>query len=326
MWRSADCHHGACRKARRGPRWCCPGLRIGSLRQVGFVAILIAVPATGYARPSLEKPYPLRCLMDDSNDLNPWLYTAMLTGRGGELGDARARTVELVAWLVSSDPDDLSSERINSQNARVREWMDRHPDGVRYCFELDAIHQDLDWLLSEWDTDVRTRYRDQPDLMRNAIVYHLHNYHYRVYAYREKVAQLLNACLSLGLGEREVNAERVLAAMGSSLEYRAIRDMFSGLINDEKVKVIVERRNLIAHRALLVYESGKATWKIVTAGRRAQEYFEIGGLGGEAELFGNLEEFHRQDSQKLREATSFLNEFRYGLTKSLSQLALQSNA
>jgi hypothetical protein len=28
--------------------------------------------------------------MDDSNDLSPWLYTAMLTGSGGDLGDLRA--------------------------------------------------------------------------------------------------------------------------------------------------------------------------------------------------------------------------------------------
>jgi hypothetical protein len=264
--------------------------------------------------------------MDDSNDFNPWLYTAMLTGRGGELGDARAFAVELVDWLVSGDPDDLNPQKINNQTVRVRDWMDRHPDGLMYCFELDAIHQDLGWLLSEWDADVETRYNDRPDLMRDAIVYHVHNYHYRVHAYREKVAQLLNGCLSLGLSDREVNAERVLAAMGSNREYRPIHDLLSGLVNDQKVKAIVERRNLISHRALLVYKSGKAKWHIVTAGRRAQEYFEIGGLGGEAQLFVNLEEFHRQESQKLREVTSFLNGFRYDLTKSLTQLALQSNA
>lgn len=56
--------------------------------------------------------------MDDSNDLNPWLYTAMLTGRGSELGDAQAFAVELVAWLVSGDEDDLNPQTINSQKAQ----------------------------------------------------------------------------------------------------------------------------------------------------------------------------------------------------------------
>ncbi len=208
-----------------------------------------------------------------ANDLNPWLYTAMLT----EFGDGRAWAIEHLARFVST-PDDTNPQSIDSENARVREWMARRPDGVRYCFELDAIHEDLDWLLSELDTDVDVRYKDQPDLMRNAVVYHTHNYHYRIHAYREKVAQLLNACLDLGRSAREVNAERVLEAIGGNIEHRTIHGLLSGLINDEKVKAMIERRNLIAHRALLVYKSGKRRWQIVTAERRAQEYFDIGGL------------------------------------------------
>ena len=265
--------------------------------------------------------------MEDSGDLDPWLYTAMLTGRGGVLGDGRAFAVELSAWFVSTAPDDLSPpQNINSENARVREWMDRHPDGVRYCFELDAIHEDLDWLLSEWDTDVGIRYNNRPDLMRNAVVYHVHNYHYRVHAYREKVAQLLNACLDLGRSDSEVHVARVLKAIGSNPEHRAIHDLLCGLINDKNVKAIVERRNAIAHRALLVYESGKGTWQVVTAERRAQEYFDTGGLSQETQLFVNLDDFHRQESQTLREVTSFLKGFRYDLTRSLRQLALMSSA
>jgi len=231
--------------------------------------------------------------VDDSADLNPWLYTAMLTGGGGELGDARAFAVEVVHWLVSTETDDLSPQNINSENARVREWMNRHPDGVKYCFELDAIHEDLDWLLSEWDTDVGVRYNNRPDLMRNAVVYHVHNYHYRVHAYRDKVAQLLNACLDLGQSERKVNAESVLKAIGRNPEQRAIHDLLSGLINDERVKAIVDRRNVIAHRALLVYKSGKGMWQVVTAKRRGKEYFDIGGLSQETHLFFNLDDFHR---------------------------------
>jgi Cthe_2314-like HEPN len=152
--------------------------------------------------------------------------------------------------------------------------MARRPDGVRYCFELDAIHEDLDWLLSELDTDVDVRYKNQPDLMRNAVVYHVHNYHYRIHAYRDKVAQLLNACLDLGERERTLRAESVLKAMGRNSERRAIHDLLSGLINDKSVKDIVDRRNAIAHRKLLVDESG--TWQVVTAERRAREHCDFG--------------------------------------------------
>jgi len=262
----------------------------------------------------------------DSGDLNPWMYTAALTGRGGELADARAFAVGVVDWLVSTDPNDLNTEKINSENARVREWMDRRADGVRYCFELDAIHEDLDWLLSEWDTDVGVRYRNQPDLIRSAVVYHVHNYHYRVHAYRDKVAQLLNACLDLGQDELKVRADSVLKAIGRNPEHRAIHDLLSGLINDKRVKDIVDRRNEIAHRALLVYKSGKGAWQVVTAERGAQEYLSIGGLSQETQLFVDLDDFHRHESQKLHEVTSFLKGFRYDLTRSLRQLALMWSA
>jgi hypothetical protein len=197
---------------------------------------------------------------------------------------------------------------------------------VWYCFELDAIHEDLDWLLSEWDTDVRDRYKNQPNLMRNAVVYHVHNYHYRVHAYRDKVAQLLNACLDLGQDELKVRAESVLKAIGRNSEHRAIHDLLSALIDDDRIKEIVERRNAIGHRALLAYESGKGTWQVVTAERGAQEYLSSGRLSQEIQLFVDLDAFHRHESDKLHEVTQFLQAFRYNLTSALRQLALMSSA
>jgi hypothetical protein len=70
--------------------------------------------------------------MDDSGDLNPWMYTAMLTGRG-ELGDGRAWAVEyfdrVIPNLDDLSPQDIKneSENINRDNARVREWMGPTP-------------------------------------------------------------------------------------------------------------------------------------------------------------------------------------------------------
>jgi hypothetical protein len=81
------------------------------------------------------------------------------------------------------------------------------------------------------------------------------------------------------------------------------------LIDDENVKAISDRRNQIAHRALLAYKSEEGASEVVAAGRRAQEYFDIGGLSQEAQLFFNLDDFHRHESQKMREVTSFLKGF-----------------
>src|SRR5438128_1705226 len=125
----------------------------------------------------------------------------MLTGRGGDFAEDRAVGVEMVRWLIAQDTDDLNVPSIRDKNARVREWMRQRPAAARYCFELDAIHEDLQWILSEMDAacDPPTQ---RPDLMRISVIYHVKNYHYRVYAYREKLAQLINAVLQLGLAEK----------------------------------------------------------------------------------------------------------------------------
>ena len=213
---------------------------------------------------------------DDPNDLTPWYYTAMLTGTSGEAGKDPSFSVAALKWLMSGGEDDFSAQSIHSENVRVRDWMKQRPAGVMYCFELDAIHDDLDWILSEMRTACES-YQDRPDLMRNAVVYHVHNYHHRVHAYREKVAQLINEVLGLGLAEkREVNAERVRDKLRcpANSEYRAIHDLLGGLMKDPQLRAVIERRTLLTHRALVEYQSGTGKWRIITAESRARDYLE----------------------------------------------------
>jgi hypothetical protein len=143
------------------------------------------------------------------------------------------------------------------------------------------------------------------------------------------VAQLVNAVLDLGLAEkREVNAERVRDKVRDSdnPEYRAIHTLLCHLMNDPKVRAVIERRTLLTHRALVEYQSGNGTWRIVTAERRAQEYFEAGGVSREVELWSNLDAFHRHELEEMREVIARLKGFRHDLTKHLRQLALMSRA
>ena len=263
---------------------------------------------------------------DDPNDLTPWYYTAMLTGMSGDAAKDPAFAVGVLKWLMSSDLDDFSAQNIHDENARVRDWMKQRFAGVMYCFELDAIHDDLDWILSEMSTACES-FPDRPDLMRNAVVYHVHNYHYRVHAYREKVAQLINALLGLGLAEkREVNAERVRDKLRCSdnSEYRAIHDLLGGLMNDPQLREVIERRTLLTHRALVEYRSGKSKWPLVTAERRAQDYLEAYGVGQEIDLWSNLKGFHQHELAETHKMVARLEEFLHDLTTSLRQLALTS--
>ena len=263
--------------------------------------------------------------MYDPNDLTPWYYTAMLTWRGGDSAEDRAASVEAVRWLIAQDADEFGLPSIRDNNARVREWMRQRPAAAaRYCFELDAIHEDLRWILSEMDTacDPLTQ---RPDLMRVAVVYHVQNYHYRVYAYREKLAQLINAVLALGLLEkREVNAERILDKLRCHEDpvYRPTYDLLRGLMNDRQIRAVVDRRTLFTHRALLEYQSGKNKWQLITAEKRAQEYFDADGVSQEVQLWSDLQAFHSHESAEMRQVVKRLEGFRHDLTRALRQIAL----
>ena len=190
------------------------------------------------------------------------------------------------------------------------------PAAARYCFELDAIHEDLRWILSEMDaaSDLSTQ---RPDLMRVAVIYHVQNYHYRVYAYREKLAQLINAVLELGLAEkRGVNAERVLDRLRCHEDpaYRPIYDLLRGLMNDPQIRDVVDRRTLFTHRALLVYHSGKNKWQLITPEKRAQEHFDADGVSQEVQLWSDLQAFHSHEAAEMRKIVRRLKGFRYDLT------------
>ena len=262
--------------------------------------------------------------MYDPGDLTPWYYTAMLTGLGDDSADARAVGVEIARWLIEQDTDDLSVPSIRDNNARVRKWMRQRPAAARYCFELDAIHENLRWILSEMDA-VYDSLAQQPDLMRVSVIYHVENYHYRVYAYREKLAQLVNAVLDLGLAEKcEVNAERVLDALRcrEDATYRPIYDLLRALLNDRGITEVVERRTLFTHRALLAYHSGKKKWQFITAEKRAEGYFDAEGIGREVQLWSDLRAFHGHEAAEMRKIVGTLEGFRHELTAAVREIAL----
>jgi hypothetical protein len=267
---------------------------------------------------------------NDPNDLSPWYYTAMLTGRGGDLAEGRAVAVDIFHELIAEDTDDLNvprirdnNARVRDNNARVREWMRQRPAAARYCFELDAIHEDLQWILSEMDAacDPPTH---RPDLMRISVIYHVQNYHYRVYAYLEKLAQLINAVLELGLAEeRQVNPRRVLEKLGRHKDpaCRPIHDLLRGLMKDPQIRAIVDRRILLTHRALVEYHKGKNKWQFVTSEDRAQAYFALDQVQ-EVQLWSDLQGFHSHEAAEMRRIVGRLEGFRHDLTEALRQIAL----
>jgi hypothetical protein len=272
-----------------------------------------------------------------SADLDAWSYTAIFTGIGGPLGAGQAFTLELVERVLLSDAEDTPDpdspnyytelrrwvDSLDAENTRVREWMATHADGALYCVELDALHEDLDWLLSELSKDIETRYRDQPERLRTAAVYHLQNYHYRICAYRDKLAQLINACFDLGFDPKDVGIGDVLRKMRDSVEHRVVYELLDKFM--KAVRPIIRQRHMIAHRALAAYQAGGGEWAVVTAKRRARDYFDE-GITEEVERFMQVDHLYEHEAPRMRELTIFLTKFRYELARRLREVALRGSS
>jgi hypothetical protein len=93
-------------------------------------------------------------------------------------------------------------------------------------------------------------------------------------------------------------------------------------MNDPLVGKVVARRTLLTHRALPVYQSGKAKWQLITAETRAQEYFGDDGVSQEVQLWSDLQAFHRHEAAELRKIVERLEGFRHDLTEAVRQIAL----
>jgi hypothetical protein len=79
---------------------------------------------------------------------------------------------------------------------------------VRYCEELDCLHEDFTFILFDLDFSVSGRYQDNLDLKRLALVYHEDNFYFRVHAYREKLFRLINHGFALTIPDRPDRSKR----------------------------------------------------------------------------------------------------------------------
>src|SRR3989304_1310188 len=124
--------------------------------------------------------------------MNP-LYTAELTPRT-DLSEELCRIIDN-ALGHEGPPGPPSKVRVHF--ARLGE-EDRN-EVVAYCEELDCLHEDLDFLLSELDQAVEALYHNSLHLKRLAIISYSDSYYFRVHAYWEKVYKLVKHFLGLPL-------------------------------------------------------------------------------------------------------------------------------
>jgi hypothetical protein len=202
----------------------------------------------------------------------------------------------------------------------TKEYWNRLPERDRkrviaYCAALDSLHIEFDFTLSEM-TNVVERYGTDPNLQREVVVYFRDNFHHRVYAYREKVFQLVNAWLRLGVDE--ISRDLVRDVEDGLRKYR--HDSILRLLRSLKrrFRASVTFRTWLVHRDATnarPWVDGRSDMFSPEARAEAQYVF---GTIDALNLMANFPEFYRQQEEELRALSTGLAAFRRDLIAQLT--------
>jgi hypothetical protein len=216
--------------------------------------------------------------------------------------------LEVILEAIGSD-EEVPAERQDLPNPFER--LSRNQALVSYCLELDAIHEDLDFLLYEMDMAVRFLHAELLDDKRMALVYHSDNFYLRIHAYWEKVFALVNHCLELGFLDADHNLRGKVFAALSQPRLRQVSEILNGLQRDPMISKAIRRR----HR--LVHAIAEREWTVISPEQRADEHFRGRRAVDEIERMGNVEELHRGRQEEFGRMCGRLARFRDDLVKAL---------
>jgi len=136
--------------------------------------------------------------------------------------------------------------------ARVGEPSNPETSGndllTEYCLECDAMHEDLDFLLYEMDLSVTRPHETALDDRRMALLYHMDNFTLRIAAYREKVFQLVNQVLGLGVDPEDRRLRERVHHLLRERGWPSIDDLLLRFDRDSTIATIVEQRHALLHR------------------------------------------------------------------------------
>lgn len=239
------------------------------------------------------------------------LYTEVLTPRL-DVSDEIARI------LFEGEPEPPKS------NVRVQ--LDRLDAAdckavIAYCEELDCLHEDLDFILSELDQAVTVLYRDSLHLKRLAIICYSDSFHFRVHAYREKVFKLVNHFLGLKLPEKDSHKagangfnNKVLRLLRATRKPE-LADLLEGFHRDKALNEAIRFRHLAAHAL------AHRDWPTVTAARRIDDQALARSAAYELDRETDLDRLHRRVQKRLGALSARLGQFRRDLVLLLEQAA-----
>jgi len=182
--------------------------------------------------------------------------------------------------------------------------------------ELDCWHEDLDFLLFEMDTSVRYFHQDRLDLKRLAIIYHTDNFYFRIHAYREKVFQLVNVFLDLGIPDHHPNLnDKVFEKLGQR-GLSELSRLLGDLTSDPALSEAIGRRKSFAHRLARRDWEG-LDWRSLQSNQRIKDQITNVSESDRVERFPNFEAFHRSRLKEFGRICERLAKFRDELVVAL---------
>lgn len=236
------------------------------------------------------------------------LYTTVLTPRL-DISD------ELARILFEGEPEPPKS------NVRVQldslDEADRKAV-IAYCEELDCLHEDLDFIIFEFDQAVTALYSESLHLKRLAIICYSDSFYFRVHAYREKVFKLVNHFLRLKLPdkpwkEKDSNNTSTSGFNDKLLKLlRATRkpelaDFLETFHRDKALNEAIRFRHLTTHAL------AHRDWPTVTAARRIDDQELARSAAYELDRETDLDRLHRRVQRRLGALSARLAQFRRDL-------------
>lgn len=152
---------------------------------------------------------------------------------------------------------------------------ERREEFINYCVELDCCHEEIEFAGYDLETATEFSYSSgiyedaAPHFRRLALIYHLDNVDHRIYAYREKVFQLVN--LFLGDVSSSSNSEDFRKAIRDGLS-RAGNGRVVALLNKlQDVRKMPRVADALNRRRQLVHYLALRHSESLQARRRVEE-------------------------------------------------------
>jgi hypothetical protein len=197
----------------------------------------------------------------------------------------------------------------------------RREEFIDYCVELDCWHEELEFAAYDLETATEFSYSSDlyeeraPHLRRLALIYHLDNVDHRIYAYREKVFQMIG--LFVGGVAAQTKFEDFKKSVRDTLSNQGLGRVVTLLNRLEDRGRTPDVASALTRRKRLVHGLAVRRWKSLKARSRIEEFVTAVNPVEAVEQIANLEALIKEGRQEIEQVCGTLATFREELVVAL---------